>query len=96
MLVYKPPRPADWTLAGEVTEDGRYLVINVRDGHQPPQNRIIYKDLTEPYGLPVDLIEDFDNEYSFVGNDGPIFYFKTDYKAPRGRLIAIDTRKPDR
>ena len=40
--------------------------------------------------MPVDLIEDFDNEYSFIGNDGPIFYFKTDLQAPRGRLIAID------
>src|SRR5262249_10023349 len=36
------------------------------------------------------------NEYSFVGNDGPVFYFKTDQGAPRGRLIAIDTRKPGR
>ncbi len=46
--------------------------------------------------MPVDLIEDFDNEYSFAGNDGPIFYFKTDLKATKGRLIAIDTRKPAR
>ena len=46
--------------------------------------------------MPVDLIDDFDNEYSFIDNDGPIFYFKTDLKAPRGRVIAIDIRKPER
>ena len=35
--------------------------------------------------MPVDLIDDFENEYSFLGNDGPVFYFKTDLDAPRGR-----------
>ncbi len=34
--------------------------------------------------MPVDLIEDFDNEYSFVGNDGPVFYFKTDLRRSEG------------
>src|SRR5262249_44733260 len=37
-----------------------------------------------------------DNEYSFIENDGPIFYFKTDWNAPRGRVIAIDIRQPRR
>ena len=46
--------------------------------------------------MPIDLIDDFDNEYTFLDNDGPIFYFKTDLEAPRGRVIAIDMRKPDR
>ncbi|MFN7931491.1 MAG: prolyl oligopeptidase family serine peptidase, partial [Blastocatellia bacterium] len=34
--------------------------------------------------------------YSFIGNDGGVFYFRTDLKAPRGRVIAIDTAKPER
>ncbi len=45
--------------------------------------------------MPVDLIDNFNNEYSFIDNDGPVFYFKTDLEAPRGRVIAIDTRKPE-
>jgi len=31
-----------------------------------------------------------------VGNDGPVFYFLTDLDAPRKRVIAIDTRHPER
>ena len=58
--------------------------------------RITYKDSHEPYAMPIDLIDNFDNEYSFIDNDGPIFYFKTDLEAPRGRVIAIDIRKPER
>jgi prolyl oligopeptidase len=43
----------------------------------------------------VPLLDRFDAGYGFVGNDGPVFYFWTDLDAPRGRLIAIDTRTPD-
>ena len=41
-----------------------------------------------------DLIDDFDAEYAFIGNDGPVFYFHTDNDAPRGRVIAIDAEEP--
>jgi prolyl oligopeptidase len=95
VVVYKRPDHPDWGIYGNPTEDGRYLIITMRKGTDA-RHRITYRDLAEPLAMPVDLIEDFDNEYSFVGNDGPIYYFKTDHKAPRGRLIAIDTRKPER
>src|SRR5579875_1689573 len=95
VLVYRRPDHPDWGFHANATEDGRYLVLTIWKGTNH-QYRITYKDLGEPYAMPIDLIEDFDNEYSFVGNDGPVFYFKTDLKAPKGRLIAIDTRKPAR
>jgi prolyl oligopeptidase len=95
VLVYRRPDHPDWGFQTHVTEDGRYLILTIWKGTNH-QYRITYKDLGESYALPVDLIEDFDNEYSFAGNDGPIFYFKTDLQSPRGRLIAIDTRQPAR
>jgi prolyl oligopeptidase len=95
VLVYRRPDHPDWGFRQHVSEDGRYLILTVWKGTNP-QYRITYKDLLEPYGMPVDLIEDFDNDYDFVGNDSPVFYFKTDLNAPRGRLIAIDTRHPER
>src|SRR5207247_6627014 len=33
--------------------------------------------------------------YGFVGNTGPVFYFQTDNGAPRGRVLAVDTRHPE-
>jgi prolyl oligopeptidase len=95
VLVYRRPDHPRWIFGAEVTEDGRYLVLVTHSG-TAHKNRVTYKDLTEPYGLPTDLIDDFANEYSFIENDGPIFYFKTDLNAPRGRVIAIDIHKPDR
>jgi prolyl oligopeptidase len=32
--------------------------------------------------------------YTFVGNDGPLFFLRTDLDAPRGRLIAVDLGRP--
>ncbi|HXI13020.1 MAG TPA: prolyl oligopeptidase family serine peptidase [Thermoanaerobaculia bacterium] len=95
VLVYHRPEQPEWSYSASVTEDGRYLIISVWKGTDA-RNQILYKDLTEPYGMPIALIDNFDNEYSFVGNDGPRFYFKTDLDAPRARLIAINVRQPDR
>ncbi len=95
VLVYRRPDQPRWIFSSEVTEDGRYLVLSTHAG-TAHQNRVTYKDLAEPYGLPIELIDDFANEYSFIDNDGPVFYFKTDLDAPRGRVIAIDIRKPAR
>ena len=93
VLVYRRPDHPDWGFDAEVTEDGRYLVITVWKGTDD-KYRVLYKDLLEPYGIPLDLISTFDHEYSFVGNDGPLFFFKTDHEAPRKKLVAIDIRKP--
>ena len=37
---------------------------------------------------------EFDADYTFIDNDGPIFWFKTNKNAPRGKVVAIDTRRP--
>jgi prolyl oligopeptidase len=95
VLVYRRPDHPDWGFSTEVSEDGRYLILSTWKGTDH-KYRITYRDLEEPYAMPIDLIDNFENEYSFVGNEGPVFYFKTDLEAPRGRLIAIDIRKPER
>jgi prolyl oligopeptidase len=93
VLVYRRPDHPDWDFSNVVSEDGRYLVIATFKGTDN-KNRVSWKDLQEPYGTVNDLIDDFRNEYSFLGNDGPVFFFKTDLDAPRGRVVAIDIRAP--
>ena len=94
VLVYKRPDQPEWGFAATATDDGRYLIIATWKGTDN-RNRVTYRDLSEPLAAPVDLIDHFENDYSFIDNDGPIFYFRTDLKAPNGRIIAIDIRKPD-
>ncbi len=93
VLVYKRPDEPTWGFGTRVTEDGRYLVIEIWKGTDH-KYRVVYKDLTEPYGMPVELIDNFECEYSFIGNEGTTFFFQTDLDAPRKRIVAIDIRKP--
>lgn len=85
----------DWSYSNQVTDDGRYLVVTVSVS-SADRYRVFYKDLSEPYGSVVSLVDRFENEYTFIGNDGPLFYFKTDVEAPRRRVVAIDVRQPER
>ena len=100
VLVYERPDQPDWGMNAEVTDDGRYAVLTVWLGTDR-RNRVYFRDLKDPRhpqitGEVVRLLDDFDASYAFVGNDGPVFYFLTDLDAPRKRVIAIDTRHPER
>ncbi len=92
VLVFHRPDQPDWGYSCTVTEDGDYLILTVHLGTDD-RYRIYYKDLREPYGSPIALIDNFDHEFTFIGNDGPVLYFKTDLEAPRKRVIAIDVRE---
>jgi prolyl oligopeptidase len=94
-LIYERPDNKELGFSGAVTDDGRYLVISVWQGTSP-KNRLYYKDLTKPNTQVVRLLDDFDAQYNFVDNDGPVFWIQTDFDAPRGRLMAIDTTHPER
>jgi prolyl oligopeptidase len=100
VLVYERPDQPDWGMNAEVTDDGRYAVLHVWLGTDR-RNRVYYLDLKDAkhprvVGDVVRLLDDFDASYAFVGNDGPVFYLLTDLDAPRKRVIAIDTRRPER
>jgi prolyl oligopeptidase len=95
VLTYERKDQPKWGFGAGVTDDGRYLIISVSQGTDT-KNRVFYKDIKQGGGDVVELLNDFDASYNFVGNDGPVFWFMTDLKAPRSRLIAIDTRKPGR
>ncbi len=74
VLVYYRPEHPDWLYSGEVSDDGRYLVITIELGSSD-RYRIAVKDLAEMYAMPVEIIDNFDNEYTYVGNDGPVVVF---------------------
>jgi prolyl oligopeptidase len=94
-LIYDRPDNKEMLFGGGVTDDGHYLVIHVSQGTSP-KNRLYYKDLTLPDAPVVKLLDDFDAQYLFIDNDGPVFWIHTDLDAPRGRVIAIDTRHPEK
>lgn len=94
-LIYYRPDQKEWGFDGYVSEDGNYLIIEVWRGTER-KNQLFYKELSTPDSEVVELISGFDASYSFVGNDGPVFWLTTDLNAPLKRVIAIDTRKSTR
>ena len=94
-LVYERPDQKEWLFGGNVTEDGRYLIITVSEGTDV-KNRLYYKDLTTAGSQVVKLLDDFDAAYNFVGNDENTFWLQTDLGSPRGKIIAVDINKPER
>lgn len=95
VLIYERRDQPDWGFGGSVTDDGRFLIISIWQGTDP-RNRVYYRDLTKVEAPIVKLLDEYDADYSFVDNDGGVFWFYTDLKAPRGRVIAIDTANPER
>jgi prolyl oligopeptidase len=94
-LIYERPDQKEWMFDGEVTEDGRYLVIYVRRSTEH-KNLIFWQDLSSLDNPIVELISTFEASFSLINNEGNIFWFQTDLGAPRGRVIAIDITHPER
>jgi prolyl oligopeptidase len=93
-LIYERKDHKDWNFSGQVSEDGRFLIIDVSQGTDP-KNRIFYKDLQKPDAAVVELLNKQDAAYDFLGCEGNTFWFRTDLAAPRSRIVAIDITKPE-
>lgn len=93
------PEQPKWMSGAEVSDDGRYILLSIREGCDPV-NRLWYCDLqSTPQGITgllpwVKLIDNFDAEYEYVTNEDTVFTFKTNLEAPRYRLINIDFSSP--
>ena len=95
VLIYERPDRKEWGFSPRVTEDGKYLVIHVWKGTDR-RNRVYVQSLEGAASEVAPLLDDFDASYRFIGNEGPLFWFSTDLEAPRGRVIAVDIRRPGR
>ncbi len=92
-LVHADPDNPEWGFSPSVSEDGNYLVLTVWKGTDD-RYRVIYRDLSKPDSKLVTLIDTFENEYSFLGNEGSTFYFKSDFGAPKKCILTIDINDP--
>lgn len=92
-LIFHQPEFPKRRYGAWVTEDGRYLTIGIWES-AGDKNAFIYRDLKEPDSDWVELIPNMEHNFGLLGNDGPLFYFRTNYKAPNYRVIAINTDAP--
>ncbi|MGH8887151.1 MAG: prolyl oligopeptidase family serine peptidase [Egibacteraceae bacterium] len=94
LVIARPDQP-EWVFGPSVTYDGRWLIVHVWQGTDR-RNRIWLADLAVAEASPRPLIDEFDAGYRVVGSDGDVLYVLTDLDAPRGRIVAVDVREPER
>jgi len=97
-LVYERKDLPTWIVNGSVSEDGRYLFVQMFRG-SGNENRLYYADLGDPMrptiAAPVKpVIETDDAEYLPIGNTGSTVYLRSDKDAPNRKVIAVDMRAP--
>jgi prolyl oligopeptidase len=91
-LIYHRLDEKEWGFSGSVTDDGRYLIISVWRG-SASENLVFYQDLSQPNGQVIELINEFVANYSFIDNEGSLFWFLTDLDAPKRKVVAIDVNE---
>ena len=97
-LIYERKDLAAWIVNGNVTEDGRYLLVVMREG-SGHDNRLYFADLDDPMKPKVraavkPVIETDDAEYAPIGNMGSLVYMRSDRDAPNRKVIAVDLKNP--
>ena len=93
LLVYERPDQPKQGLYAWVTEDGKYLLIQVSQGTDT-KNGLFYKDLSNPTSKVIELLSDFDASYDFITNLDSKFIIRTDLNAPKQKVISIDVNEP--
>jgi prolyl oligopeptidase len=93
-LVFERPDHPEWRFLSDITEDGRFLILNQLEG-TGAKTRIFIQDLRARDSKVVPFLDKFDAAYAVSGNDGDTFYVDTNKDAPRSRLVAIKLDAPD-
>lgn len=98
-VVHAPEDPS-WTVVGDITHDGRYLLAYVTEGASD-NNRLYVYDLKDPlkpeFGVAPALLlgKDFQRSFNVVGSEGSVLYVLTTDSAPKKRVVAIDITHPE-
>lgn len=97
-LIYRRDDRPGWFLLVSVSEDGRYLAVDVSPGASS-KNALYYTDLGDPLrpdlAAPLRPIEESGGwEVAPIGNLGSTIIARTDRGAPNRQLVRIDLADP--
>jgi prolyl oligopeptidase len=77
-----------------MSDDKRYLIIEVHHGTSDTKTEVYFKDLKNQ-GLIETVVNDLDAGFdAAVGGDK--MYLRTNWKAPKWRVLAVDLKNPSR
>ncbi|MFN2259757.1 MAG: prolyl oligopeptidase family protein [Parasphingopyxis sp.] len=94
-LVHATPDRPGLNHVAEVTDDGRWLVIYSSEGTDE-RYEVTIVDLASPRMDRRTIVRGLDHNWQLAGNEGPVFYFRTDMDAPRERIVRMDVSTESR
>ncbi len=84
----------DKIVTANLSEDGRYLLFHVFHGSAGTRSEMYYQDVARQ-GPIVPIVNDLDAR--FIGEvAGDRLILQTTWKAPKGRILAVDLKNPSR
>lgn len=91
-LIYEDKLHPNRNFSAQTTHDENYLILY---GSETTSGQsLAIKDLTSPKAKWIQLVDNFESEYSVIENIGNQFYVLTNFKAPNYRLVKISLNKP--
>ncbi len=79
-------------VGASVTEDNRYLVISA--SVSTSGNKLFIRDLEDPNGLLIPIVEDTDSDNYIIENVGSKLYIVTNRNAPNQKIVVVDAKNP--
>ncbi|KAG0056691.1 hypothetical protein BGZ83_003934 [Gryganskiella cystojenkinii] len=100
ILVYLDTANPKHSPGATISDDGKYIILDITQDCDRA-NKFYLVDLEQVNNvisadLPLNkVVDNFDAEYSYITNDGPVFYFQTNKDAPRYKVVRYDLSKPE-
>lgn len=92
-LIYSTPDHPRYNHNAQVSDDGRWLVIYTSEGTDARYD-ITLVDLGTPDARPRPFITGREHDWTYVGNRGTTFYWRTNSGAARQRIVTADITRP--
>ncbi|NNK11642.1 MAG: S9 family peptidase [Flavobacteriaceae bacterium] len=79
-------------ISAGITEDERYLVLYLSTSTSG--NKLMIRDLTDPNGLLISVLDDTDSDSYVLDNKGTTLYIQTNRDAPNNKVVTVDAMSP--
>jgi prolyl oligopeptidase len=88
-LIFEKPQERETVFGVEVSDNDRWVVITAFRGSSD-RSEVYVIDRQSDRPTPTAVFSGFNAAYAFIEADGDRLLFRTDDRAPRGRIISVD------
>ncbi|WP_018693289.1 prolyl oligopeptidase family serine peptidase [Algicola sagamiensis] len=94
-VIYFDPKQPNASYDTSIADDKKHIVITSRLGTDS-REEVVVLNLADPSSKPNKIVSGFDYEYSVFDSKDSFLYVKTTENAPKGKVLLIDLKKPEK